>query len=302
MQTSANHPDNLDPRFQKFFWEKYKEEPDMVAEVYGAIPHNGRADMRFSQAGTLPNFTQWTGTVNYQQVAQGYNSTATYVVFAQGFQVERELMDDDQYHIFDREPKAMGRAAFRTRQEHGARMFNMGFGTDSFFYDNTENRALFSDDHLTTSGASTANGFDNLTTASLTATGLAAARIQARDIRGDRAERISVNLDTILIPPNLYEVGYEIIKSSGKVDVATNNRNVHEGAYKLVEWQYLQDANNWFAYDSSMMKEYVNWIDRDKLEFAMVEDFDTFTGKWRGRMRYANVWTDWRFGIGANVS
>lgn len=300
-QTSVNHPDNLDPRFQRIFWEKYNEEPDMIPEIYGVVGHNGRNDMRWSEVGTLPDFTQFTGSVGYASVSEGYDTVLTFIEFAQGFQVERKLMDDDQYNIFDRQPSAMGRSAFRTRQKHAARILNNGFNVDKFFYDNSEGEPLFSNSHTTRSGASTTNGFDNLGTSALSAAAVATARIAMRDFRGDQGERISIIPDTIIHAPSNYEVAYEIIASSGKVDSDENNRNVHEGQYRSVEWQYLDDDNDWFLTDQSQQREMLIWSDRIPLEFAMIEDFDTLTGKWRGYMRYGNAHVDWRFGYGSSV-
>ena len=108
--------------------------------------------------------------------------------------------------------------------------------------------------------------------------------------------------DELWYPTDLYEQAYEILKASGKVDVATNNPNVHQGAYKGYECIYFNDTNNWFMCDSRARKRYVFWADRIPVEFAMVEDFDTLVAKWRGYARYANVYTNWRWLIGSQVT
>ncbi len=203
----------------------------------------------------------------------------------------------------DQRPRALAASANRTRQSHGARMFNLAFSVDGFgFYTNTEGISLCNDSHTTTSSASTASGFDNVVTTALTATAVAAARIQMVGFRGDQAERISVIPDELWYPPDLYEEAFEIVSSMGKLDTANNNRNVHEGVYRTVEWNYMTDTNNWFLVDSTMKRNMVFWTDRIALEFAMIEDFDTFVAKWRAYMRYAFAYTDWRWILGANVS
>lgn len=301
---SGSFGDLLDPRFQKIFKssEQYNATQDMLPKLFTMPPTNGRNTMTWSQVGTMPDFSQFTGTVSYSSNNQGYDTTSTPVEFASGFQVERKLYDDDQFHIMDQKPSGLSDAAFRTRQKHGARILNNAFSVDNFFYNNSEGVALCSDSHTTTSGASTASGFDNKTTAALTAVAVAAARIQMIGFRGDQAEIISVMPDELWIPPNLYEVAFEIVSSMGKVDTANNNRNVHEGVYTVYEWQYLTDTNNWFMCDSRMKKRMLFWIDRVPLEFAFIEDFDTLIAKWRGYMRYSNAHTDWRFALGAQVS
>jgi len=294
--------DLLDPRFQKIFFERFNELPDMLGELFSFEPTNGRNDMRWSQVGTLGDFEQFSGTVTYDSMSQGYDTTSTPLEFASGVQVERALFDDDQYSIMDQRPRALATAAQRTRQKHGARVFNNSFSVDNFFYNNTEAVALCSNSHTTTSGASTASGFDNLNTSALSATSVAANRIQMVGFRGDRAERISVVPDELIIPPDLFEEAFEIVSSQGKVDTANNNRNVHEGRYRIVEWNYLPDANNWWQTDSTMRRDSLMWVDRIPLEFAFAEDLDTIVAKWRAYTRYANAVIDWRWVLGNQVS
>ncbi len=300
--TSGAFGDLLDPRFQKIFNDQYNQLPDMLGELYSFAPNNGRDSMQWSSVGSYGDWGQFSGTVNYDSASQGYDTTATHVEFASGVQVERKLFDDDQYNIMDQRPRGLATAAQRTRQKHGARILNNAFSVDSFFYNNSEGVALCSNSHTTTSGASTASGFDNLGTAALTATAVAAARIQMVGYRDDRANRISVMPNEIWIPPDLYEEAFEIVSSMGKVDTANNNRNVHEGAYTIKEWNYLTDTNNWFMTDSALRGQSVHWIDRVPVEFAFAEDLDTLIAKWRGYTRYANAWTDWRFIMGHSVS
>jgi len=300
--TSANFADLLDPRFERIFNDEFNAHPDMVPVLYDMVPHNGRNNMTFSSVTTIEDFQQFQGTVTYQDQHLGYDSTATYLEWVNGFQLERKLWDDDQYNIWDDKPRALAASAYRTRQQHAARMFNNAFAVDTLFYTNSEGVALCSDSHTTTTGASTATGFDNVITGSLTATSVQTARVQMVQFRGPQAERIQVMPDTLLFPPDLYEEAFEIVNSPGKLEVANNNANVHEGRYRLVEWNYLTDTNNWFMMDSSYMRLFLKWIDRIPLEYGFVEDFDTFAAKYRAYVRYAMVWRDWRFVLGAQVS
>ncbi len=299
---SSSFGDLLDPRFQKIFYETYPQLDSMIGQFYNVVPTNGRSDMRFSQVGTLPDWTQFSGTVGYADSTQGYDTVLTPLEFASGIQIERALFDDDQYSIMDQRPRALATSAARTREKHAARLFNNAFSVDTFFYVNSEGVALCSNSHTTTSGASTSSGFDNYGTAALSATAVSAARIAMRNFRGDQAERINVVPDEIVIPPDLYEEAFEIVESMGKVDTDVNNRNVHQGVYSVKEWNYLTDANNWFLSDSRMRKQSVFWTDRVAIEFAMAEDLDTIIAKWRGYMRYAAGHSEWRWVHGFEVS
>src|SRR3954470_23981358 len=254
--TSESFGDLLDPRFQKIFTDTLKPLPDMLGEVYTMVPTNGRNNMTWSDIGTLTDWDEFTGNVAYTSLSQGYDVTMTPVEFSKGVQVQRKLYDDDQYHIMDQKPKSVAEAAFRTRQKHGARIFNNAFSVDSLFYNHTEGVSLCNDSHTTTSGASTASGFDNKTTASLTATAVFAARLQMVGFLGDQANKIDVMPDELWYPPDLSEQAFEIVKSQGKTDSANNNRNFHEGRYKTYEWRYLSSTKNWFMCDSSLRRQY----------------------------------------------
>lgn len=299
---SESFGDLLDPRFQEIFFNQYNQVPSMIPEFYSMVGTNGRNDIRYSQVGTLPDWDTFDGTVLYNDSTQGYDTVLTPVEFASGVQVERKLFDDDQYGIMDQRPASLATSAARTREKDGAGIFNNAFSIDTTFYVNSEAVALCSNSHTTTSGASTTTGFDNLGTAALTATAVAAARINMRKFRGDQAEIISVVPDELVIPIDLFEEAFEIVSSMGKVDTANNNRNVHQGVYTVKEWIYLTDTNNWFLCDSTMRSQMLKWTDRIPIEFAMAEDIDTLVAKWRGYMRYALGHCDWRWVFGHNVS
>ncbi|MGH9876290.1 MAG: Mu-like prophage major head subunit gpT family protein [Nitrososphaerales archaeon] len=300
---SANFVDVLDIRFQKIWDERFRQLPDRVSDFY-AMKDERQQVARFSTVGTLGDVPDLTGTITYDEIYQGYDTSITPLEFASGLQIERRLFDDGMHNIIDQKPKALAGAIYRLRQAHAARSFVNSFSVDTKFSTNTEGVALCSNSHTTTAtGVSTATGFDNLRTAALSAVSLSAARIDMVNFRGDRAERISIAPDELLIPPDLYETAYEIVGSMGKVDTANNNANVHYGQYKIQEWNYLTDTNDWWLMDSSMRKDFgLCWIDKVKGEFGFVEDFDSLTGKWRAYARWGMGWIDWRWVLGNSVS
>jgi len=303
--TSTQFPDVLDSRFAEVFDTRYKQIADMIGTFYsvkqGASAPT-RDTYRTSAIGAFGDVPEFTGTVTYDDVSQGYDGTITPKEYASGFQIERKLFDDDLTGIMEAKPAQLALAWARTRQKHAASTFNNAFSVDTTWNNYTENVALCSDSHTTTSGASTSAGFDNLITASLSSVSVAAARIQMVGFRDDRANKIGVMPSMIVYPPNLYQTAFEVMESAGVPENANNARNVHEGKYRLVEWVYLTDTNNWFLIDESMMKDALTWVERVASEFAMVEDFETLLGKWRLYGRYGLGHNDWRWMLGANVS
>ena len=297
----GNFGDLLDKRVTKLFVDRFKELFDRIPGIYN-VQKSSDSFERSSSVGALGDFTQFAGTVTYQSQSQGYDVTATHIPFASGIQIERELYDDDRHSVWSKRPIALADSAQRTRQKHAARIYNNAASVDTMFYNNSEGVALVSDSHLTTAGTSTAVGYDNMTTAALSAVAVAAARIQFRGFRDDVGNRISCIPDRLVIPVDLFEIAYEITQSEGKVDSANNNANVNKGQYEVVDWEYLTDTNNWFMEDSSYRKLSLTWWDRIPLEFAMAEELDTMVAKWRAYMRYSMEWSDWRWVLGGIVS
>lgn len=300
--TVGQFADLLDPRFQKIFKDNLVEPNDLIPMLYTDQSTNGRNNMTYSGVGQMPDWDEFNGTISYGSQSQGYDVTMTPIEFGKGIQIERRLFDDDQFHIMDQRPKALANAARRLRQKHAVRIFENAFSVDGYFYQHSEGVALCSDNHTTTSGASTSSGFDNKITSAFTAVALAAARIQMVQFRGDVGEKLDYKPDEIWYPPNLYEQVFEVVNSTGKVDTANNNVNVHKAAYDMYEITYMNDVNNWFVCNKQARQEFLFWTDRVPIEFAMIEDFDTLIAKWRGYARWANCYTDWRWILGSQVS
>lgn len=299
---SENFSDVLDPRFQRIYNDRLRQLADMLPEIYSFEPQNGRDEMKFSQIGTLTDWDEFEGEVSYGSVNQGFDSTLIPLEFTKGTQVRRKLFDDDQYQIMDQRPRGMATSYVRTRQKHGARLFVNSFASDTQFYVHSEGVALCSASHTTTSGASTAAGFDNLSVTAFSATAVETARIKMSKFRGDQAERIQVIPDELWIPVELEERAFEINESLGKVDTNANNRNFQQNRWIVKPWLYLTNVADWWMADGTQRQENAFWVDRVPSEFAMVEDFDTLVAKWRGYARYGYVWVDWRWVNGSNVA
>lgn len=299
--TAGSFADLVDKRVTKIFYDQYKQLPSKKGDLFTVMKSTDQYET-WSEVGDLPEFEQFNGQVTYKDQTQGYETTVTHLQFASGIQIERELYDDDRHHIWQRRPVALANAAHYTQETHAARLLTMAFSNDTLFYSRSENLPLCSDSHTSASGFSTSSGYDNRLTSPLSATALAAARIQMVQFRSDNGNRINVQPDTIWIPNNLYDIAYEVTESMGKPGSANNDANVSYGKYKVQEWNYLSDPNDWFLADMKMAKEFVIWWDRVPLEFAFAEEIDNIVAKWRAYMRYSFGWYNWRWILGNQVS
>ena len=114
MHASVNFGDLLRPDFEEIFDKEYNQLQSKLQDLYNMVPSNGRDIMKWSGVGTLKDFEQFTGSIQYQDQSQGYDTTMTPLEFANAIQVERRLFDTQQYNTFNQRPAALGASAART--------------------------------------------------------------------------------------------------------------------------------------------------------------------------------------------
>lgn len=303
--------DLLDVRFREVADEQaHALHDDYIPHLWAVTPPTKpfRPDERYSEISDLARAGQFTGSIDYAQFYQGYDTTATYVEFGQGIQIERLLVEYDQFHEIEDRSKSLVRSMYRARQNAALRHLRNAFSVDTYFHNRSEGVAICSNSHTTTTGVSTTAGFDNYVTTALSAANLSSMQILAADLRTMAGEPEEVVIDGLICPIDLYEVAWEIINSMGKVDGAQNNRNVHYGAFSLILLRNkvdFSDTNNWFGVDMEKMKRACLWFDQvwtGQPEMGMAEEFDTFVAKYRAYDRFTNTIRDWRPFIGAEVS
>lgn len=299
---SENFADLLEPGFRKIFTDQYREMPSMIDSLFTMLG-SGRSLEEDSSVGAFGDFNDFTqsGTVTYDDVVQGYDTTFTHREYASGFKVERKLFDDDLYGVMNKKPRGLAISAKRTREKHGASLFNNAFTSTgpTNIMTGGDSQFLCDTDHPSNATTTTQS---NDGSSALSATTVEATRRLMVKFLDDKDNKIAVNPDLLLAPRSLEQTAWEIIASKGQPDTANNNANFHFGKYKLAVWDYLDNANNWFFIDSMMMKQFLNWFDRIPLEFAQDRDFDTLIAKYRAYMRYSYGWSDWRWIFGHEVS
>lgn len=279
----------LEKDFGKIHQDQYMKLKRMVPDLYN-VQKSDAAFEKTSAVGQVPDFIEFTGKIQEVNPIQAYDKTYTFTEYAARIEIQRKLAADDQYRVMSRYPKNMAVSASRSREKLGAQIYNLAFTFEPTDFDGAE---LCASDH-----GSNVDGVadqSNEGTLSLSATNVETTRIAMHDFRDDINEIISAFPDTITIPRNLEQTGWEIINSKGKVDTANNNENFHQGKYKLVVWDRLSDTQNWFMSDYSMQKEYLMWWNREPVQFFQDKDSNTLTAIYLGYYRVGTGWDDWRW-------
>lgn len=287
----------LDPGLRKIFMDEYEMPDGLLDQLYGVEKSSKAMEYDYGIGG-IGDMQQFDGTIPYTDFEGQYRISYTHKEWVNGMKVERRLVDDDQYNIINKRPQSLALSAKRTREKHGASVFNSAFNTSVFT--GGDGSALCASDH-SREGTSTAQS--NSGSSALSATSLATARLAMRDFTDDTDNLITARGDTLVVPPELEQTAYEITQSEKKVDSAENNKNfIKSLGYKVLVWDYLSDTNNWFLIDSRYAKMFLKWFDRIPTEFNKDKDFDTYVAKWSVYTRYSYGFSDWTWCYGNNVS
>jgi phage major head subunit gpT-like protein len=284
--------------------QSYKDIPSYKDRLF-KVGTSDSAYEDFFDIGSVPDIPAFNGRINYLPVYPGYYTKIEHKEFAGGLLFQRKILDDEKYGVLSDRASWLMEASRRTQIKAEMKFLVYAFSSAFEYQTSEEGVALCSTGHLTKSGVSTTTGFNNLSTAALSKTSVAAARLKMRLFRDDIGERIDVGDDLMLIvPDNLAEVGYEITKTPKSLDTAEGNVNFHYQRYDLQVLPRLDDysTSNWYLVWKSRMKKDNLWYDRIKPEAKSTWDFETYTLKLAQYFRFSYGSKNWRFILGSQVS
>lgn len=298
--SSQNFSNLMQPGVRKAFFSSYDEilkTETMYNRVF-AIAGSTRQNEYTLSISSLSDFEDFTasGQITYDDVSEGYKKTFTHNEWTKGIRITRAAKDDDLYGVFTKLPRMRGMAAARTRDKHGASIFNGAFtGTSG-----PDNLPLCSSAHTSTvSGIATQSNYG---TDTLSKTTVSSVRLAMMKLYGLNGEPLGVRMDTLIVPIDKEQDAWEIISSKGEPETDNNNANFHYGKYKLIVWDKLINQYNWFGVDSRLMKESLLWFNRVELELNQDTAFNNYEARFSAYMRYSYGWGDYTWVLGNKAS
>jgi len=305
--TSGNFADLLKPGLKRIY-DIGMSRPRPIMEMLFGVEASTRFEEQYQGMGTMGVVPPFDGTVPYHDFDAGYRTDIRNYEFAMGIQVERRLVDDDQYNQINRRASNMSDSFNQTIEQDAVNVFINGFtdsGTNRMgaSTNGADGVALLSTAHPH-SPANTNNTQANEATLALTIDNIDTTRQAMRNFTDDQGNLLGVNPDMLLVPPELERTATQLVSERAIYEPgsAQYDVNMFSGRFRPVVWDRLTDANAWFLIDSTLMKQHLIWQWRIRPEFAQAEDFDGLTAKFRGYMRYGIGWTDWRWIYGQNPS
>lgn len=227
--------------------------------------------------------------ISYDSERQGFTTRYTHAVFALGFIITREIMEDDQYDVVGQK-KAQG-LAFSIRQTKevlGANVYNRAFSTS---YLGGDGVALLSASHPNIAGGTWSNLIG--TASDLSEAALEQAVIDIAAFKNDRGLTINVKPESLVIPWTLQFEAARILKSVGRVGTDNNDINALNsmGMFKdVIANHYLTDLDAWYI--RTNIQDGMKYFERRADEFNMDNDFDTENAKFKASFRASWGWTD----------
>ncbi len=227
--------------------------------------------------------------ISYDTERQAFISRYNHVVYALGFVITREIMEDDQYDVVGQR-KAQG-LAFSMRQTKEIIAANVYNRAETAGYVGGDGVTLLSTAHPNFAGGTWSN---RLTTAAdLSEAALEQAMIDIAGFTNDRGLLISVRPKSLIIArQNIFEAK-RLVAPDGRPGVDTNDINALKAlgmVPEVVVNHYLTDPDAWFI--RTDVPHGMKHFERRADAFEMDNDFDTENAKFKATARYSFGWTD----------
>jgi len=298
--TSANMNFVLDEVVSSVMFESFFDEPYMYPMLYDIRTSNRRRE-RSASVGGLGEYQvkQRTQAAAEDQITEQFEKDFVHESYGKSVAVERELVDDEEYGVLQEIGSQLGIMAAYSMEKTAATVFNDAFAGAS--HKGEDGKSLCNAAHVNSDGG---NSQSNTGTETCSLAGIQTTRLNMRKFTNYRGEKLAIRPNMLIVPPDLEETAFEIVRSTGST-VDNKNAgvtNFYNGRFDLAVWDFLTDTNAWFMADSRLMKQNLIWYQRTPL--ARFGDGNLFTGTRRvgGYYRNSYGFKDWRWVFGNNPS
>lgn len=228
-------------------------------------------------------------SIQYDSARQGFISRYQHVVFALGFIITREVMEDDQYDVIAQlKAKGLARSIRQTKEIFAANVYNRAFNAA---FPGGNGVSMINAAQVNVAGGTFSNTL--ATAADLSEAAVEQAWIDIGGFTDDRGLLIAARPKTLVVPRQLEFEATRIFKSDQRV--GTNNNDINAikemgRGFNVVVNHYLTDPDAWFLITD--VPYGVTFFERRPDDFAMENDFDTENAKFKATSRYSVGWTD----------
>lgn len=227
--------------------------------------------------------------ITYDSERQAFITRYQHVVYALGFIITREIMEDDQYDVVgQRKAQGLAYSMRQTKEVIAANVYNRAFNSS---YVGGDGKELLATDHPNFAGGTWSN--ELAVAADLSEAALEQACIDIGGFTNDRGLLIAAKPKTLIIPRQLAFEAKRILGSPLRVGTANNDLNALKDMSMIPEVvvnHYLTDTDAWFI--RTDVPHGMKHFERRADAFEMDNDFDTENAKFKATARYSFGWTD----------
>lgn len=222
-------------------------------------------------------------SVSYDSEQQGFVDRYTHVVYALGFIITKEMVEDDLYDVVgERKAKGLAFSMRQTKEVNAANILNRAFNSS---YTYGDGKSLIASDHPNVAGGTWANQI--AVAADISEAALEQACIDIGKYTNDRGLRIAVKPQKLIVPVDLDFEANKILNT--QYEVGTNNNTVNLVRSRFPKGcfvnHYLTDTDAWFIITN--VPNGMTHFNRRDDAFAMDDDFDTDNAKFKASSRYS---------------
>lgn len=289
---TGTHPKALWPGVYAMFGMSYEGRDEWRDLVHVATSDKHREEMVQNNGFGLAAIKEQGGSVGYDTTSQGGTATALHVVYALGYIITQEAIEDNLYEkLAMARSKALKRAMVETKNTVVANWFNRGF--DSNYNVGPDSQPMFSASHPSTSG----NQSNLLSTAAdLSEASLEDLVIQANGATDDRGNKIALQVQSLHIPRQLEFEAARILKSINQNDSANNAINALRAMGTFPQGfkvnHFFTDPDAFFI--KTDVDDGLTLFQRRALAFAKDNDFGTGNALAKADERYSLQIGDFR--------
>jgi hypothetical protein len=288
--TTSSFAKALWPGVNAWYGRKYKDYQTEYDKIFtkNSSKKNYEEDVGTSSLGLASEKTQG-GAISYDDERQGFTTRYTHIVYALGFIITREMVEDDQYSIVgQRKAGALARSMRQTKETVAANVLNRATNSS---YTGGDGIVLLSASHVNVAGGTYKN---KLTTdADLSEAALEQAVIDIAAFTDDRGLLIAAKPKKLIIAPaNMFEAT-RILKSVGRVGSAENDINALKDMGMFSDVcvnHFITDTDAWYILTD--VDDGMKYFERRGDQFEMDNDFDTENAKFKATARYSFGWSD----------
>lgn len=290
--TTGSAPKLLWPGLQAIWGDNYRQEDQLWRGMFDV----NNSTKSYEEVQQLIGFglapvKEEGSSVQYDTWRQGFTTRYDNKPFSLGFIVTREQIADNQYkETASRRTRLLAFTARSTKEVVHANVYNRA--TTAGFVGG-DGVTLLNAAHPTADGTQS-----NLlaTAADLSETALEDLTIQIRNAENDRGLKIMIQPRKLIVAPAERYNATRILESHLRVGTTDNDANAMYNNGTVPEgWMdnpYLTDTDQWFV--RTDCPESMTSFERDAIEFAEDNDFDTSNQKYKFYERYIPGWSDWR--------